>query len=104
MLTLCVVGCMYVCVCAGHGQFGVEARCGIQATVGSGMQCCGQQYLACEFWAGSGGGGPGFRNPVCPQNVPPSVCFSNLPFFSFLVCLLFLTTIMNKGDRGGFLK
>ena len=30
--------------------------------------------------------------------------FGYLPFFPFLVCLLFLTTIMNKGNRGGFLK
>ena len=48
------------------------------------------------------GSGPPPPHPRS-KNVPPSVflfSFLYLPFFPFLVCLLFLTKIMNKGNRG----
>ena len=60
------------------------------------------------------GGGdvvPGFLGsgppppPPAPKMCPRLFLFLYLLCFLFLVCLLFLTTIiMNKGNRGGFLK
>ena len=76
---------------------GVLLRCSRAGSEGGGV----------EVGRGVGGWGswvpeprPGV--PPCPQNVPQSgFCFVlYLPFPPVLVCLLFLTTIMNKGNRG----
>ena len=60
---------------------------------------------------GGEGGGPGFRGappPPPPSRAAPKmylrllvfVLFFSTCLFSLFLCLLFLTTIMNKGNRG----
>ena len=61
------------------------------------------------------GGGSWVPEPPAPAPPPPPhpapkmyprliVCFMDLPFSPLLVCLLFLTAIMNKGNRGRIFK
>ena len=69
--------------------------------------CTVLKHMQGQIWGGSG-----FRTPPLPPPCPPlppkctSVCFlfcfCFVPaFFPFIVCLLFLTTIMNNGNQGG---